>query len=77
MKEEEEEEEENISKHETKFLEKPEEIDNRMIHLAETSSQLFIVSSYGGMQLIHNKFLNHYKKLLDKYKREESKEGIK
>ena len=49
---------------------------NRIIHLAETSSQLLIVSSYGGMQLIYNKFLNSYKKILDKYKRGESK-GIK
>jgi signal transduction histidine kinase len=45
--------------------------------LAETSSQLLIVSSYGGMQLIFNNFLDSYIKLLDKYKRGESKEGIK
>jgi signal transduction histidine kinase len=45
--------------------------------LAETSSQLLIVSSYGGMQLIFNNFLASYIKLLDKYKRGESKEGIK
>jgi signal transduction histidine kinase len=45
--------------------------------LAETSSQLLIVSSYGGMQLIYNDFLNSYRKILDKYKRGESKEGIK
>lgn len=45
--------------------------------MAETSSQLLIVSSYGGMQLIFNNFLDYYRKLLDKYKRGESKEGIK
>ena len=45
--------------------------------MAETSSQLLIVSSYGGMQLIFNNFLDSYRKLLDKYKRGESKEGIK
>jgi signal transduction histidine kinase len=45
--------------------------------LAETSSQLLIVSSYGGMQLIFNNFLDSYRKLLDKYKRGEGKEGIK
>jgi signal transduction histidine kinase len=45
--------------------------------LAETSSQLLIVSSYGRMQLIYNDFLNSYRKILDKHKRGESKEGIK
>ncbi|HEX2405961.1 MAG TPA: hypothetical protein VHJ38_02030, partial [Nitrososphaeraceae archaeon] len=45
--------------------------------MAETSSQLLIVSSYGGMQLIYNDFLNSYRKILDKYKRRESKGGIK
>jgi signal transduction histidine kinase len=45
--------------------------------LAETSSQLLIVSSYGGMELIYNDFLNSYRKILDKYKRRESKGGIK
>ena len=69
--------EEIITKHEAKILENPDEIMKRIIHLVETSSQLLIVSSYGGMQLIYNNFLNHYKKLLDKYKRGESKEGIK
>ena len=69
--------EEIIVKHEAKILENPDEIMKRIIHLVETSSQLLIVSSYGGMQLIYNNFLNHYKKLLDKYKRGESKEGIK
>lgn len=62
--------------YEAKILENPEEIINRIIHLAETSYQLLIVSSYGGMQLIYNNFLTSYKKLLDKYKRGESK-GIK
>jgi signal transduction histidine kinase len=68
--------EERIVNYEAKILENPDEIMNRIIHLAETSSQLLIVSSYGGMQLIYNKFLNSYKKILDKYKRGESK-GIK
>jgi len=71
-----EEKEERIVNYEAKILENPDEIKNRIIHLAETSSQLLIVSSYGGMQLIYNKFLNSYKKILDKYKRGESK-GIK
>ena len=71
-----EEKEERIVNYEAKILENPDEIMNRIIHLAETSSQLLIVSSYGGMQLIYNKFLNSYKKILDKYKRGESK-GIK
>ena len=62
--------------YEAKIIEKPNEIINRIIHLAETSSQLLIVSSYGGMQLIYNNFFDHYKKILDKYKKGESK-GIK
>jgi len=62
--------------YEAKIIEKPNEIINRIIHLAETSSQLLIVSSYGGMQLIYNNFFDHYKKILDEYKTGESK-GIK
>ena len=62
--------------YEAKIIEKPNEIINRIIHLAETSSQLLIVSSYGGMQLIYNNFFDHYKKILDEYKKGESK-GIK
>ena len=62
--------------YEAKIIKKPNEIINRIIHLAETSSQLLIVSSYGGMQLIYNNFFDHYKKILDEYKTGESK-GIK
>jgi signal transduction histidine kinase len=62
--------------YEARIIEKPNEIINRIIHLSETSSQLLIVSSYGGMQLIYNNFFDHYKKILDKYKKGESK-GIK
>ncbi len=51
--------------YEAKIIKKPNEIINRIIHLAETSSQLLIVSSYGGMQLIYNNFFDHYKKILD------------
>jgi signal transduction histidine kinase len=76
-KEEEEKEEGSILKHETKILENVDEIKARIIHLVEISSQLLIVSSYGGMQLIHNNFLDSYRKILDKYKRGEGKEGIK
>jgi two-component system, OmpR family, sensor histidine kinase VicK len=60
----------------TKILENQEEIINKIIHLAETSSQLLIVSSYGGMQLIYNNFLSSYKKLLNENKKIEGK-GIK
>ena len=61
--------------YETKVLENQEDIINKIIHLAETSSQLLIVSSYGGMQLIYNNFLTSYKKILDNNKRESN--GIK
>lgn len=51
----------------TKILGNYQEITKQIIHLAETSFGLSIVSNYGGMQLIHNNFLDLYKKVLDKY----------
>jgi signal transduction histidine kinase len=60
----------------TRVLDKSSEVAKQIIHLAETSSGLSIVSVIGGLQLIYNNFLNPYKNILDKYKIGESN-GIK
>jgi signal transduction histidine kinase len=49
-------------------LENPDEIFKQIIHLGETSTELSIVSSIGGMQLIYNNFFDIYKRILDKYR---------
>jgi two-component system sensor histidine kinase VicK len=67
---------EGVLPYETKILANYQEITKQINHLTETSSGLSIVSSYGGMQLIHNNFLDLYKKLLEKYRRGEGR-GIK
>jgi signal transduction histidine kinase len=68
--------EEGITHYESKVLENPDEIFKQIIHLGETSNELSIVSSFGGMQLIYNNFFDLYKKILDKYRRGEGR-GIK
>jgi signal transduction histidine kinase len=60
----------------TKVLENPEEIVKQVIHLAETSNGLSIVSVSGGMELIYNSFFDLYRKILDDYRRGQGK-GIK
>jgi two-component system sensor histidine kinase VicK len=60
----------------TKVLENPEEIVKQVIHLAETSNGLSIVSVSGGMQLIYNSFFDLYRKILDDYRGGQGK-GIK
>jgi two-component system, OmpR family, sensor histidine kinase VicK len=62
--------------HQTRVLNNPSQIAKQIRHIAETSSDLSIVSVIGGMQLIHNHFLDPYKKILDKYKKGEGN-GIK
>jgi hypothetical protein len=49
----------------SKVLENPEEIVKQVIHLAETSNGLSIVSVSGGMELIYNSFFDLYRKILD------------
>ena len=60
----------------TRILDNPSKIAKQVIHLAETSSGLSIVSVIGGLRLIYNNFLDPYKNILDKYKIDEGK-GIK
>ena len=60
----------------TRILNNPSRIAKQVIHIAETSSDLSIVSLIGGLQLIHNSFPDSYKIILDKYKKGEGK-GIR
>ena len=52
----------------TRVLDNPSTVAKQIIHLAKTSSGLSVVSVIGGLQLIHNNFLDPYKNILDKYK---------
>jgi signal transduction histidine kinase len=60
----------------TKVLENPDEIVKQVIHLAETSNGLSIVSVSGGMELINNSFFDLFRKILDDYRGGQGK-GIK
>jgi two-component system sensor histidine kinase VicK len=60
----------------TRVLENPDEIVKQVIHLAETSKGLSIVSVSGGMELIYNSFFDLYRKILDDYRGGQGK-GIK
>jgi two-component system, OmpR family, sensor histidine kinase VicK len=53
----------------TKVLERNEDVVKQIIHLAESSSGLSIVSVSGGMQLIYNNFFDLYKNKLENYKK--------
>jgi two-component system sensor histidine kinase VicK len=68
--------EERTIHYESKVLENHDEIYKQIVHLAETSTELSIVSSFGGMQLIYNNFFDLYKKIMDKYRKGEGK-GIR
>lgn len=60
--------------HQTRVLDNPSKVAEQVIHIAETSSGLSIVSVIGGLRLIYNNFLDPYKNILDKYKIGEGKE---
>jgi signal transduction histidine kinase len=62
--------------HQTRVLDTPSKVAKQVIHIAETSSDLSIVSFIGGLQLIYNHFPDSYKIILDKYKKGEGK-GIR
>ena len=57
--------------HQTRVLNNPSQISEQIRHMAETYSDLSIASTFGGLQLIHNTFLDSYKKILGKYKKGE------
>ena len=57
--------------HQTRVLNNPSQISEQIRHIAETYSDLSIASTFGGLQLIHNTFLDSYKKILGKYKKGE------
>jgi two-component system, OmpR family, sensor histidine kinase VicK len=52
----------------TRVLDNPPIVAKQIIHLAETSSGLSVVSVIGGLRLIYNNFLEPCKKILSKYK---------
>jgi two-component system, OmpR family, sensor histidine kinase VicK len=60
----------------TRILDNPSKIAKQILHIAETSSGLSIVSVIGGLQLTYDNFFGPYKNILDKYKTGEGK-GIK
>jgi two-component system sensor histidine kinase VicK len=51
---------------ETKLVDNQDEIMRHIIHLCEVSSSLSVVSNHGGMQLTYSRFLELYKKVLEK-----------
>lgn len=57
--------------HRTRVLNNPSQISEQIRHIAETYSDLSIASTFGGLQLIHNTFLDSYKKILGKHKKGE------
>jgi signal transduction histidine kinase len=62
--------------HQTRILDNPSKIAKQILHIAETSSGLSIVSVIGGLQLTYDNFFGPYKRILDKYKTGKGK-GIK
>lgn len=64
------------TENQTRVFGSPSIIAKQMIHLAEISSGLSVVTPIGGLELIYNSFLDQYKNILDKYKTGRSN-GIK
>ena len=62
--------------HQTRILDNPSKIAKQILHIAETSSGLSIVSVIGGLQLTYDNFFGPYKNIIDKYKTGKGK-GIK
>jgi two-component system, OmpR family, sensor histidine kinase VicK len=60
----------------TRVLDNPPIVAKQIIHLAETSSGLSVVSVIGGLRLIYNNFFEPYRKILNKHKTGEGN-GIK
>jgi two-component system sensor histidine kinase VicK len=58
--------EEGIVYYETKVLENKDQIFNHMRSVLKKSSERSVCSSIGGMQLVHNKFLDEYKRIVDR-----------
>ena len=62
--------------YETRVLEDDQEISHKIRELVEYSDELLVCSSFEGMQMIYDSFLDSYKKVLDKSKKGEHK-GIR
>jgi two-component system, OmpR family, sensor histidine kinase VicK len=69
--------EEGIIHYETKVLENKEQIFNHMKSVIQKASERSVVSPIGGMQLVYNNFLEEYKKIVDKQRRERKGKGIR
>jgi len=54
--------EQGIIRPRTRIIDEDDQIVKQIIHLAESSSHLHLVSNFGGLQLIHNNFFDLYKK---------------
>ena len=68
--------EEGIEPVKTKVLENQEEIYNHLFKVIKKSTERYICSSIGGMQMVYNNFFNLYKDIVEKQKRGEG-DGIK
>jgi len=66
----------NQRSYETKVLENPDEIYNKVKNLIEDTDELLVCSDFDGVLLIYDKFFDSYKRVLDKYKNGEHK-GIR
>jgi signal transduction histidine kinase len=69
--------EEGVEPIETKVLENKEQIFNHMKSVIGNASERSVCSSIGAMQLVYNNFFDEYKKIIDKYRREEKGKGIR
>jgi signal transduction histidine kinase len=68
--------EEGIVHVETKVLENPDEIFNHVKYVIENASDRSVCFSTGVMQLVHDKFFDLYKKIIDKHRKGEG-EGVR
>jgi signal transduction histidine kinase len=67
--------EEGIIHYETKILETKDEIFSHIKSVLDKATERSVVSSIGGLQLVYNNFFEQYKKIIDKQRRSERKEG--
>ena len=69
--------EEDIMPIRTKLLKNQDEIIKEIKRLNNAGNKLSICTSFGGMQMSYNYLFDSYIKVLDKYKKGESKEGMR
>ena len=69
--------EEDIPPIRTKLLKNQDEIIKEIKRKNNAGNKLSICTSFGGMQMSYNYMFDSYKKIVDKYKKGESKEGMR